>query len=78
MHNTSSAWLMIIIASAIFAFIIAKLIEIWFSKDSTKHNGYDYNQKLYWTSFAIIFLICVFIIPCYFDQMTCLGHKMHI
>jgi len=72
MYNSSS-WLVIMLASIIFAYMIAKLIEIWFSKDSLEGEGYKYNQKLFWTSFVGIFLVALFFVPCYFDQLLCIN-----
>ena len=79
-------WLFIIIAAFIIAWILAKLIYVWFSKPS-KHDSYmsifagggdpkddngRFNQRLFWSSYSVFFLASIFLLPCYLGDILCI------
>lgn len=82
MKKEYTGWIILIIAAFIIAYILAKLVEVWFAKGSNRYgymfanssysNSDDdqrYNQRLFWTSYTAFFLISMFVIPNFFKDL---------
>jgi hypothetical protein len=64
------------IFAAIFALVVTQLIYVWVRKDmgfgaENREVNSKFNERIWWSSFAVFFGLGVFIIPCYFGESMC-------
>lgn len=78
MNNFADTFLNVFV-SIVMAWVLATFIKTWFGRNSsgllssvTSEGKEDqqYNDRLYWTTFTIVFLLSFFVLPCYLKDIV--------